>query len=130
VIVPLASQKLLPREGSVLLLGDPEQRSSIQSMIAPHCGTRVELRATSFAIEGTSHEGPDTAVLLTCHRTDMPGSVLTLFYATSPSAVARVARLLFFYGWNSVVVFKDGSVQSRLEWQDRRAVKEVRREAP
>lgn len=130
VIVPLASQKLLPREGSVLLLGDREQRSSIQSMIAPHCGTRVDLNATSFAIEGTSYEGPNTAVLLTCHRKDVPGSVLTLFYATSPSAVARVARLLFFYGWNSVVVFKDGSVQSRLEWQDGRAVKEVRREVP
>jgi hypothetical protein len=60
----------------------------------------------------------------------MPGSVVTLLYAASPRAVARVARLLFFYGWNSVVLFNDGSVLSRLEWQSERAVKEVRREVP
>ena len=128
-IVPLRPQTLLPREGSVLLLGDPEQRGSIQSLIAPHCGTHVNLRNTGFAIDGTSYEGPGTAVLLTCHRTDVAGSVVTLLYTTSPQAVARVARLLFFYGWNSVVVFKDGSVQSRLEWQTGRAVKEVRRDS-
>jgi hypothetical protein len=129
-IVPLGSQKLLPREGSVLLLGDSEQRGSLQSIIAPHCGTRVKLKDTGVAIDGTSYESPGTAVLLTCHRTDAPGSVVTLLYAASPRAVARVARLLFFYGWNSVVVFNDGSVLSRLEWQSERAVKEVRREVP
>jgi aminopeptidase N len=129
-IVPLRSEKLLPREGSVLLLSDPEQRGSIQNMIAPHCGTRVSLRDTGFVIDGTSYDSPGMAVLLTCHRTDVPGSVVTLLYATSPTAVARVARLLFFYGWNSVVVFKDGSILSRVEWQSERAVKEVRRESP
>jgi hypothetical protein len=128
-IVPLTSERLLPREGSVLLLGGPEQRGSIQTVIAPHCGTRVSLTDAGFVIDGTSHEDSGMAVLLTCHRMDAPGSVVTLLYATSPKAVARVARLLFFYGWNSVVVFKDGSVLSRLEWQSERAVKEVRREA-
>jgi hypothetical protein len=128
--VSLASQQLLPREGSVLLLGDSEQRVPIQAMIAPHCGTRVSLKDTGFAIDGTSYESPGAAVLLTCHRRDAPGSVVTLFYSTSPQAVARVARLLFFYGWNSVVVFKDGSVLSRLEWQSGRTVREVRREVP
>ena len=129
-LVSLASQQLLPREGSVLLLSDSEQRVPIQAMIAPHCGTRVTLKDTGFAIDGTSYESPGTAVLLTCHRRDVPGSVVTLFYATSPQAVARVARLLFFYGWNSVVVFKDGSVLSRVEWPGERAVREVRREVP
>jgi hypothetical protein len=99
-------------------------------MIAPHCGTRVSLKDTGFAIDGTSYESPSAAVLLTCHRRDAPGSVVTLFYATSPQAVARVARVLFFYGWNSVVIFKDGSVLSRLEWPGERAVREVRREVP
>src|SRR5262249_32564372 len=94
VIVPLALQKLLPRGGSVLLLGDPEQRSSIQSMIAPHCGARVDLRATSFAIEGTSYEGPDTAVLLTGHPTEVAGGVLEVLLPTRPAAVARGARRL------------------------------------
>jgi aminopeptidase N len=125
-IVLSTSEKLLPREGSVLLLGGPEQQGSIQTMIAPHCGTRVTLTDAGFVIDGTSYEGPGMAVLLSCHRLDEPGSVVTLLYAVSPQAVARVARLLFFYGWNSVVVFKDGSVLSRFEWHSERAVKEVR----
>jgi hypothetical protein len=129
-IVPLGSQNVLPPAGSVLVLGDSVRGGSIQSMIAPHCGTRVNLNDTGVSIDGTKYEGSGTAVLLTCHRSDAPGSVVTLLYAPSPQAVARVARLLFFYGWNSVVVFKDGSVLSRLEWQSRRAVKEVRREVP
>jgi hypothetical protein len=129
-LVWLASQQLLPQEGSVLVLGDSEQRGPIQAVIAPHCGTHVSLKDTGFAIDGTSYESPSAAVLLTCHRRDAPGSVVTLFYATSPQAVARVARVLFFYGWNSVVIFKDGSVLSRLEWPGERAVREVRREVP
>jgi aminopeptidase N len=126
VIAPLAPEELLPREGSVLVLGGPEQRGPIQTMVAPHCGTRVTLTDAGLVIDGTSYEGPGMAVLLTCHRMDEPGSVVTLLYALSPQAVARVARLLFFYGWNSVVVFKDGSVLSRFEWQSERVVKEVR----
>ena len=129
-IVPLASERLLPREGSVLLLGGPEHRDTIEAMVSPHCGDRVSLTETGFVIDGTSHEGPGMAVLLTCHRLDAPGSVVTLFYAANPQAVTRVARLLFFYGWNSVVLFKDGSVMSRKEWQTDRESKEVRRGAP
>jgi aminopeptidase N len=125
-IVLSTSEKLLPREGSVLVLGGPEQRGPIQAVVAPHCGTRVALTDAGFVIDRTSYEGPGMAVLLTCHRMDKPGSVVTLLYAVSPQAVARVGRLLFFYGWNSVVVFKDGSVLSRFEWQSERAVKEVR----
>lgn len=130
VIASVGARRLLPREGSVLLLGDAGQRDSIQAMIAPHCGARVNLKDGGFAIDGTSYESPGAAALLTCHRKDAPGSVVTLFYAANPQAVTRVARLLFFYGWNSVVVFKDGSVLSRLEWPGERAVREVHRAVP
>ena len=41
---------------------------------------------------------------------------MTVLYAASPQAVAKVARLLFFYGWNSFVLFNDGAVASRGEW--------------
>jgi aminopeptidase N len=37
-------------------------------------------------------------------------------YAASQQAVAKVARLLFFYGWNSFVLFKDGTVAARGDW--------------
>jgi len=129
-ILSLGSQQLLPQAGSVLVLADSGQRATIQATIVPHCGAHVSLNDSGFAIDGTSYEGPSAAVLLTCHRRDVPGSVVALFYSTSPQAITRVARLLFFYGWNSAVVFKDGSVVSRLEWQSERALREVRREVP
>jgi aminopeptidase N len=65
---------------------------------------------------GTVYEGPGLALLATCHRVDRPGSVVTVLYAATPQAVAKVARLLFFYGWNSFVLFKDGAVMARGDW--------------
>jgi hypothetical protein len=68
------------------------------------------------------------AVLLSCHRPDAPGSVVTVLYAMDPAAAAKVARLLFFYGWQSAVVFDEGTVTKREMWQEFQGMKEVRRD--
>ena len=116
VIASLAQDGLLPQEGSVLVLGGPESRSGIQSILADHCGERATLNDRGVTVMGTAYEGPGLALLASCHRVDRPGSVVTVLYAAAPQAVAKVARLLFFYGWNSFVVFKDGAVVTRGEW--------------
>ncbi|HJS67658.1 MAG TPA: M1 family aminopeptidase [Nitrospiraceae bacterium] len=115
-IVSLAQDGLLPQEGSVLVLGGPESRQPIQTILADHCGERVALDNGGVTVMGTAHAGPGLALLASCHRANRPGSVVTVLYATSPEAVTKVARLLFFYGWNSFVVFKDGAVAARGEW--------------
>jgi hypothetical protein len=116
VIAPLAQDGLLPQEGSVLILAGSESRSRIQSVLARHCGERATLNDKGVTVMGVAHEGPGLAFLVSCHRVDRPGSVVTVLYAASPQAVAKVARLLFFYGWNSFVLFNDGAVASRGEW--------------
>ena len=116
VIASLAQDGLLPQEGSVLVLGGPESRSGIQSILAHHCGERATLNDRGVTVMGTAHEGPGLALLASCHRVDRPGSVVTVLYAATQQAVAKVARLLFFYGWNSFVLFKDGAVVTRGEW--------------
>ena len=116
VIASMAQDGLLPQEGSVLLLGSPESRSGIQSILARHCGERVILDDKGVTVMGTAHEGPGLALLVSCHRVDRPGSVVTVLYAATQQAVAKVARLLFFYGWNSFVLFKDGAVVTRGDW--------------
>jgi hypothetical protein len=116
VIASLSEDGLLPLEGSVLVLGSPESRSGIQAILANHCGERVTLNDRGVTVRGTAHEGPGLALLASCHRVDRPGSVVTVLYAATPQAVAKVARLLFFYGWNSFVLFKDGAVVTRGEW--------------
>jgi hypothetical protein len=115
-ITPLDKDGLFPQEGSVLVLGGQESRSEIRSIMAKHCGERAVLNDKGVTVMGTSYEGPGLALLLSCHRVDRPGSVVTVLYAASQTAVAKVARLLFFYGWNSFVLFKDGAVASRGEW--------------
>jgi aminopeptidase N len=129
VIASLAQDGLLPQEGSVLVLGGPESRSGIQSILANHCGERATLNDRGVTVMGTAHEEPGLALLVSCHRVDRPGSVVTVLYAATPQAVAKVARLLFFYGWNSFVLFKDGAVLTRGEWPLASDRKEVRLDA-
>jgi hypothetical protein len=116
VIASLAQDGLLPQEGSVLVLGGQESRSGIQSILARHCGERAILTDKGVTVMGTAYEGPGLALLVSCHRVDRPGSVVTVLYAATPQAVAKMARLLFFYGWNSFLLFKDGAVVARGEW--------------
>jgi hypothetical protein len=115
-MVSVAEGGLLPQEGSVLVLGGPESRSAIQSILADHCGERATVNGRGATVLGTAHEGLGLALLVSCHRVDRPGSVVTVLYAATPQAVAKVARLLFYYGWNSFVIFKDGAVVTRGEW--------------
>ncbi len=115
-IMSLAEGGLLPKQGSVLLLGHPGTRRRIAELLQPHCGDRLSLSDHGVTVGGTVYEGTGTAVLVSCRRGDQPDSVLTLLYAVTPRAASSVARLLFFYGWNSYVVFQDGAVAARGEW--------------
>jgi hypothetical protein len=124
-VIPLASDLLLPPEGSVLILATPGARQALQSILETHCGSRVELREGGVTIEGTTYDGSNVAALVSCHRRDRPGSVVTWLYAVSPQAGGTVARLLFFYGWNSYVVFQDGKAIARGEWEPAQVRMEV-----
>ena len=53
------------------------------------------------------------ALLVSCRHPEAPEHVVTLFYGLSAEAAAKVARLLFFYGWQSYLVFQDGKVLTR-----------------
>ncbi len=128
-ILSLPNDGLLPQEGSVLLLGGPESRVALQSIMNKTCGERIALYEQGVIVMGTSHEGPGTATLVTCHRIDQPGSVVTLLYAITLQAAVKVSRLLFFYGWSSAVLFKDGTVVTRMEWSDTTEQTEVRFDA-
>lgn len=126
MIASLAQDGLLPQEGSVLVLGGPESRSKIQAILSRHCAENVTLHDQSVTMMGAAHEGSGLALLASCHRIDRPGSVVTVLYAATPQAVAPVARLLFFYGWNSFVLFNDGAVVTRGEWPSASDRTEVR----
>jgi len=118
----------LPPSGSVLIVATSDRHAQVQSWLAKACGDLATVGPEGFRIAGTAYEGRRMAVLLSCHRPDAPGSVVTVLYAMDPAAAAKVARLLFFYGWQSAVVFDEGTVTKREMWQEFQGMKEVRRD--
>ncbi|WHZ16727.1 MAG: Peptidase M1, membrane alanine aminopeptidase [Nitrospira sp.] len=111
-------------EGSLLVLGGPRE-NAVASEALRSCGDRVRLTDNGFSLDGRMYEGPTMALLVSCRREDQPGSVITLLYGVTPQALGRVTRLLFFYGWQSYVVFREGAVVARGDWEDTMSV-EVR----
>jgi len=107
-----ADQHVEAAKGSLLVLGGPGvNRAAEWSMRG--CGEAVRIGKDSVTIEGRTYNGPGTAALLSCRHPDRPGHVVTLFYGATPAAAAKVARLVFFYGWQSYLVFQDGVVVAR-----------------
>ena len=98
--------------GSVLILGGPGVNRAAD-WAARGCGSGVSLGRDRFTVDGHTYEGPGMALLLSCRHVDRPDRVVTLFYGLTPPAAATVARLLFFYGWQSYLVFRDGTVVAR-----------------
>lgn len=118
----------VPPEGSVLVLTDPAGLSAARTLVGESCGDRVAWEETGVRIDGRTYEGPTLAVLFSCPRANVPGGVVTVLYGVTPSAVATVSRLLFYYGWQSYVIFRDGTVERRGLWEPAHDVdvKEVR----
>lgn len=119
----------LPSGGSVLILAGVDQARAVQQLVRESCGNLVSLRSTGFDIDGRTYEGSEMAVLFSCHRASVPGSIVTVLYGVSPGAVANASRYLFYYGWQSYVIFKDGAAITRDVWQNQPETKEVRIDA-
>ncbi|MDH4236992.1 MAG: M1 family aminopeptidase [Nitrospira sp.] len=119
----------LPADGSMLLLAGPDQRKPVQSIVQESCGDLVTLGNAGFQIDGQTHDGPAMAALFSCRRANVPDSVVTVLYGVTPQAVAKVSRFLFYYGWQSSVIFNDGVAVKRGLWQNEPEMKEVRIEA-
>ncbi|MGZ8393418.1 MAG: M1 family metallopeptidase [Nitrospira sp.] len=113
---PGAEDSQVP-DGSLLVLGHPGE-NPIASQALRYCGDHVRLADNGFSVGRRMFEGPTMALLASCRRDDYPGSVVTFLYGVTPQALSRVARLLFFYGWQSYVVFHDGAVTARGDWED------------
>jgi aminopeptidase N len=50
---------------------------------------------------------------VSCRHPKYPNHVVTVFFGQTPATATKIARLLFFYGWQSYVVFREGAVVER-----------------
>ncbi|WP_447984773.1 M1 family metallopeptidase [Nitrospira sp. Nam74] len=97
---------------SLLVLGSPDVNQAADWAVSG-CHDQISLEKGGATIEGRSYNGQNLAFLISCRHPEHPDRTVTLFYGESPSAIVKVARLLFFYGWQSYLVFQDGTVIAR-----------------
>ncbi|MCH7614716.1 MAG: hypothetical protein IH978_03105 [Nitrospinae bacterium] len=97
---------------SVLAFGRPNQ-NAVTAELLRWCGPRITVNEREVTIDGTTFSGETVAVLVSCANSKHPDHVGTAFFGLAPDAVKRVARLLFYYGWDSYLVYKNGTVIAR-----------------
>src|SRR5438309_7915063 len=100
------------RDASVLLLGGPSAGPAF-AWAARGLPPGAALRPDGFRVGNKDYHGSGMALLLSFRNPDDPTHVVSVFYGLSPEAVKPVSRLLFFYGWNSYLVFENGAVIAR-----------------
>ena len=66
----------------------------------------------SFTIGRRVYDGEGMSVLATFAHPQSPGKFISVYHGNSAAALAR-ARYIFFYGWDSFVVFLDGRLAER-----------------
>ena len=111
-VVPQDDRTVETAKGSLLVLGGPGVNRAAEWAVRG-CEDKVRIERDAVTIEGRTYNSPGLAVLVSCRRPSDPAHVVTLFYGATPAAAAKVARLLFFYGWQGYLVFQDGTVAAR-----------------
>jgi hypothetical protein len=102
--------------GSVLILGGPGINHSAAA-VPSLCRQRVSPGTDEFTVDGRRFQGAEYALLVSCRPVEGEDRTVTLFYGLSSRSASKVARLLFFYGWQSYVVFRDGTVVARGDFE-------------
>lgn len=112
-------------DGSLLILGGPSLNRAAE-WVVDACRPRLRFSKEGLMIEGRVYEGQDLAFLVSCRPAGYSDNTVTLFYGHTPAAVGKVARLLFFYGWQSYLVFRNGAVIARGDFLPEQDQLEVR----
>jgi hypothetical protein len=97
---------------SYLIIGTPA-RQLLETKTLKTCNKHVQMESGRTTILDQIFEGPDMAFLITCPHPNFSNHTVSLFFGLSPEAITPVARLLFFYGWDSYLVFQQGKVVAR-----------------
>jgi len=119
----------ITESASYLIIGTPARRL-LESKTLTTCNKHVQIETGRITIEEQPFEGQEMAFLITCSHPDFSTHTVSLFFGLSPEAVTPVARLLFFYGWDSYVVFQQGKVVARGMFQPVHSAREFTIPAP
>lgn len=115
--------------GSYVIVGTTA-RQILENPSRNPCKDRINVSSQGVTILNQPYESPDMAFLLSCPHPDHPGHILTFFFGLSPEAMMPVSRLLFFYGWDSYLVYQQGRVIARGLFDPVHSAQEIMLPAP
>ncbi len=110
---------------SYLIIGTPARRV-LESGTFQICHNHVQMHSGRVTLFEQEFEGQDLAFLFTCPHPRFSNHTVSFFFGFSPEAITPVARLLFFYGWDSYLVFQKGKVVARGMFQPVHSAREFR----
>lgn len=99
------------RNSSIMLLGE-SWKAPIFSKLIPNLLKPVHLKDGSFFVKEDKVDEGDESLLLTFPTPLRARKWVTIYFGQSPSALSR-ARYIFFYGWDSYILFKNGRPKER-----------------
>ncbi len=99
------------RNSSVMLLGE-NWRSPIISKLISNIPKPIDHKEGSFFVKGDRVDEGEESLLLTFPNALHPGKWVTVYFGRSVNALSR-SRYLFFYGWDSYILFRNGRPKER-----------------
>ena len=108
----ISDRQLNPEEiktHSVFILGGPGQNRALE-LFKGLLPSSLELGDGFFTIAGKTYQAKENALLVSFRNPFHPDLVASIFFGLSPESAGRISPLLFFYGWDSYVVFEAGKV--------------------
>lgn len=103
---------VIDEPASYVVIGPPARRL-LKADSFRNCGKVIDLKPGQVSINEQTFQGPEMAFLISCPHPQDAKHTVSFFFGESPEAVKPVARLLFFYGWDSFLVFQQGKVIAR-----------------
>jgi hypothetical protein len=99
------------RHSSVMLLGE-SWRGSILSKLISNIPKPIDYKEGSFFVKGDRVDEGEESLLLTFPNPLHSGKWVTVYFGRSVNALSR-SRYLFFYGWDSYILFRNGRPKER-----------------
>jgi hypothetical protein len=96
---------------SFMLLGE-SWKNPLFSKLISRFPSPVILKDGNFIVEGETVDDAEESVLITYPHPLRDGRWVTIYYGRSAEGLSR-ARYIFFYGWDSYILFKKGRAEKR-----------------
>ncbi|MGR3179156.1 MAG: M20/M25/M40 family metallo-hydrolase [Candidatus Anammoxibacter sp.] len=104
---------------SIFFTGETRNQESCKELFN-QLPAGVKLGNDSFTIDGDEYKGAEYALLFTYRNPQNRTNFITTYFGLSPQAISR-ARYIFFYGWDSYIVFKNGRPVKRGSFRNKKS---------